>query len=343
MPGNELPLSERVVPGPVPWPLDTDQLSWRITSLDDLDGIFRLYEAISSVEHPNWTETREEILDELTHSWVDLARDSIVAVERATGAIVATGLNVVPPGQETLVRSILFGGVHPGWRGRGIGRVLAGWQLARAIEQLAASDKKLPGWIVVQTESRAPDHARLFERLGFTKSRWFLGQQRMIADDIPAIDIPAEIRIVPFEERYAAAALEAKNDSFRDHWGSQPTSEELWRSMLDLPTFAPEHSFLAVTTSDEVVGILMTELPRDDWERQGYSSGYIPTVGVVREWRRRGIAPALLARVFESLRAAGIERAELDVDSDSPTGALSLYAGMGFVETSQTITVTKVF
>jgi GNAT superfamily N-acetyltransferase len=327
----------------VQWPADTDELIWRVTSLDDLEGIFALFAAISSVEHPNWTETREEILDELTHSWVHLARDSIVAVERATGDIVATGLDIVPPGQETLVRVILFGGVHPSWRGTGIGAVLAGWQQARAIEQLAASDKTLPGWIVVQTESRAPDHARLFERLGFTRSRWFLGQQRMISDDIPLIEIPGEIRLVPFEERYTSAALEAKNGSFRDHWGSQPTSEEQWTSILALPTFAAEHSFLAVTATDEVVGILMTELPRDDWERQGYSSGYIPVVGVVREWRRKGIAPALLARVLESLREAGIERAELDVDSDSPTGAVRLYAGMGFVEKSRMITLTKVF
>jgi hypothetical protein len=69
-------------------------------------------------------------------------------------------------------------------------------------------------------------------------------------------------RLVRFEARYAAAALEAKNASFRDHWGSQPTGDEQWKSML--------------------------ELPRDDWERQGYSSGYIPIVGVVRECRRRG-------------------------------------------------------
>ena len=337
------PLRERVTARPAQWPVDTDELNWRITALDDLEGIFTLYEAISSVEHPNWTETREEILDELTHSWVDLARDSIIAVERETGAIVATGLNIVPPGQETLVRAILFGGVHPAWRGRGIGRVLAGWQVARGLEQLAASDKALPGWIVTQSEERAPDHARLFERLGFARSRWFLGQQRMIADDIPVIEIPEEIRLIPFEERYAAAALEAKNASFRDHWGSQPTGDEQWKSMLELPTFAPEHSYLAVTAADDVVGLLMTELPRDDWERQGYSSGYIPIVGVVREWRRRGIAPALLARTFESLRAAGIERAELDVDSDNPSGALGLYTGMGFVETARMVTLTKVF
>jgi len=338
-----LPLRERVSAGPVPWPADTDELAWRTTTLDDLDGIFSLYGAISSVEHPNWTETREEILDELTHSWVDLARDSIIAIDRATGVVVATGLNVVPPGQETLVRSILFGGVHPAWRGRGVGRLLVAWQLARGIEQLAASDKALPGWIVTQSEERAPDHARLFERFGFTRSRWFLGQQRILADDIPQVDLPDGIRLVRFEARYTAAALEAKNAAFRDHWGSQPTGDEQWKSMLELPTFAPEHSFLAVTSADEVVGLLMTELPRDDWERQGYSSGYIPIVGVVREWRRRGIAPALLAQVFESLRAAGIERAELDVDSDNPSGALGLYTGMGFVETARMVTLTKVF
>jgi ribosomal protein S18 acetylase RimI-like enzyme len=93
---------------------------------------------------------------------------------------------------------------------------------------------------------------------------------------------------------------------------------------------------------DEVVGFLTSEVNEDDWEGQGYSSGYIPLVGVLRQWRRRGIAPALLARAFAAFRAEGLERAVLDVDSENPTGALGLYTGMGFLPETRETAFSKV-
>ena len=67
------------------------------------------------------------------------------------------------------------------------------------------------------------------------------------------------------------------------------------------------------------------------------SGGYVALVGVVRDWRRRGVAPAMLAEVMRAARAAGHERIALDVDSENPTGALGLYTGMGFVATSRSV------
>jgi ribosomal protein S18 acetylase RimI-like enzyme len=61
------------------------------------------------------------------------------------GELVAFGLVVAPPDPETVVRSILEGGVHPAFRGRGIGPSLRAWQEGRARQQPAASDRELPG------------------------------------------------------------------------------------------------------------------------------------------------------------------------------------------------------
>jgi mycothiol synthase len=51
----------------------------------------------------------------------------------------------------------------------------------------------------------------------------------------------------------------------------------------------------------------------------------------------------LLATTMESYRAAGLERACLDVDSENPSGAGSLYTGMGFFETTKSMAYTKVY
>jgi mycothiol synthase len=335
------PLRDRVVaPDRLPLP-DTDGLRWRPASTADLDVLTELYAAISRADHPNYTESREELEDQLGHSWVDPEADTLIALSE-NGSAAAFGQVVLMPGKETLVRSILFGGVHPDFRGHGIGRQLLAWQEARALQQLATVDLTLPGWIMVYADDRSQRTHRLAASAGFTPARYFTGLSRVLADPIPDLALPDGVRIEPYRPELSDAALQARNAAFRDHWGSQPMTGEQWESMLGLSVFRPDLSFLALA-GDEVIGFLTSEVNEDDWDGQGYSSAYIPLVGVVREWRRKGIAPALLARAFTAFRGAGLERAVLDVDSDNPTGALGLYTGMGFVPETRETTFSKVF
>ena len=48
-------------------------------------------------------------------------------------------------------------------------------------------------------------------------------------------------------------------------------------------------------------------------------------LGVRRSWRRRGVASALLAATMAALRTDGIERMDLDVNTDNSIRALDLY------------------
>jgi ribosomal protein S18 acetylase RimI-like enzyme len=98
-----------------------------------------------------------------------------------------------------------------------------------------------------------------------------------------------------------------------------------------------------VDASGAVVGLVIASVNEEDWPGQGFSSAYIDLVGVTREWRKRGIAAALLANTLAAAKLAGLERAVLDVDSESPTGAQGLYAAAGFTESHRSITYTRVF
>jgi mycothiol synthase len=326
-------------------PESTTQLTWRPATLDDLDAITTLTQAMAGVDHPNYIETREEIESELTHSWTDLATDTLVAVQ-ASGVLAAFGLVIFPPRpddlSDTFLRAIIIGGVHPDLRGRGIGRTLLTWQHARGLEQLASSDAAMPGWLMAYCDERSPSHAALLERFDFATSRYFIQLERVLAEPIPELALPVGVRFEVYTPEWSERIWKAKNASFADHWGSQPGSLELWQSSEDLPTRRNDLSFAAVA-GDEVVGLLVTSVNEEDWVAQGFTGAYIELVGVVREWRKKGIAPALLARAFRAFREQGFERAVLDVDAESPTGALGLYTGMGFTETTKTIAYTRVF
>lgn len=338
------PLSERVDAPSELQPSPVSGLTWRPATLDDLDAVIGLYAEMAAVDHPDWAETREEVEDEFTHSWVDLALDTLIGeVDTPAGRIVvAHGQVLAPPEPETIVRSLLFGGVHPQYRGRGIGRSLLEWQEGRGRQQLAASGLALPGWLMVYAPERNARLIALAERFGFRTERWFSQLSRDLSDPIPELALPDGLQLVTMTPDLSEQARLAKNDAFRDHWGSQPNTREQWDAMLALPTQRPDLSFLALHDGT-VVGLVLVEVNEADWSRQGSRGSYIPTVAVVGGWRRRGVAPALLAAALRAARDAGLQKTVLDVDSENPTGALGLYAGMGFVSVDVTLSQVRAF
>ncbi|HEV7848520.1 MAG TPA: hypothetical protein VGO88_04260 [Mycetocola sp.] len=65
---------------------------------------------------------------------------------------------------------------------------------------------------------------------------------RVVAEPIPAVVPPRGIRIRHCTSEWFEAARVAKNDAFRDHWGSQPTLEERWGQFTGSPQFRPDLS-----------------------------------------------------------------------------------------------------
>lgn len=341
------PLSERVsAPASAPHPADADGVLWRAATVDDVDALVNLHQAMDPIDHSHYITPREEIAQEFAHSYVNPATDSLIGLDER-GRAVAYGFSILSPGQESLVRGILFGGVHPDRRGRGLGRQVLAWQEQRGLQHLAGSDKTLPGWLLGFADERASRALRLFERAGFETARYFLELRRDLADPIRAVALPEGVRVIPWDAGWTDRALEAKNAAFRDHWGSQPATAEQWESSLALSTFRPDLTFLAVARGDdgdeEVAAFLFTDVNEEDWAAQGYRGAYIGLVGVVREWRGNRLAQALLARALAAYRDLGYEKANLDVDSDSPTGALGLYSGMGFVPATRSVSFVKTF
>ncbi len=331
------PLSDRVhAPDDLRLPEGPEGIRWRSLSADDASIITELAERISSRDHPTWSESIDEIREELGHSWVEPELDGVVALD-AEGVAVAWGLVTAPPDFETVLRVFLSGGVDPARRGQGIGRRLLAWQHDRARQLLAGSAVRLPAWVLSYAADIAPEHGSLLRRAGFEAARYFTTLECELAHAaFPAPGTVDGLVIEPFCPEYSERARAAKNAAFADHWGSQPSSVESWESLQSLPSFRPELSRVA-RDGDEVVGLVITEVNEDDWERQGSRSAYIGLVGTVRAWRGRGLASALLAEVLAAYREAGLELAVLDVDTENPTGALGVYTRLGFAPTARDV------
>lgn len=123
----------------------------------------------------------------------------------------------------------------------------------------------------------------------------------------------------------------AKNDAFRDHWGSQPMVASDWRGFLTAPKSRLDLSRVVVDPLGNVLAFAVVEVDPDGFAAHGRPFGYVHWVGVTRSARGRGLAPLVLGAALAAMRADGLSAAVLDVDTENPSGAVRIYERLGFV------------
>ncbi|NMR19374.1 GNAT family N-acetyltransferase [Cellulomonas fimi] len=327
-------------PRTVPTPAPVAGLVWRPLTLADATALTALVGRVEDADEPPYRTSPDEVLEWLEGSWKDLARDTLGAVE-PDGTLRAFGFAEVSPGDVSIIRAYLHGGVDPARRGQGIGRGLLHWLDARGRQLLVESGRDAPARLMTFLENDSEAERRLYAAGGFAPRRWYTTMRRDLATPSPQASLASGLRLVPWGEELDDAVRLAHNEAFADHWGSQPRTAEQWRS--GRPAFAPGWSF-AVLDDDAaedgrpaVAGYLMSARFEHDWPVRGYTFGYVSQLGVRRPWRGRGVAVALLAAAMDAYRADGLEHAVLDVDTENPTGAHGLYARVGFEPTSGSV------
>jgi mycothiol synthase len=248
------------------------------------------------------------------------------------GVLVAAGLVSTPP--DGGLRVDLMGGVHPRWRGRGIGRELLGWELARAAD-IHRAVAPATAW---EVHAGAPGEdgtaTRLYQRFGLTPVRYWFDMVAPTAT-AAATALPDGLRSTTYRPAHDNDLYAAHMEAFADHWGFQRRGYDEWATLsVRSETFLPGLSVLAFD-GDEIAGYVLSYADADP------ARIYIGQVGVRRPWRRRGLAGALLSQVLGSARVAGRAFAALGVDADSPTGAVGVYERVGFTVATRAVTYSR--
>jgi len=353
---SELPLTARIedlrhrtgVDGAPVLPRHPEVASWRAATADDIDAIHAVAVAVDRIDHPSWTTPRADIAETFDPPHIDPSRDTVLALD-AAGEVIAFGSAFLHPARDGALTVHLAGAVLPRlWR-RGIGTAVFGWQYARGLEQLSEVAPALAigadAWtadLKVYAQEGNLGHQRLAEARGFTPERWFATMLRDLTAGAPEAGLPTDavargLRIVEYTHDRDDDIRLARNDAFRDHWGSLPSQPESWAKFVGGEFFRPDLSRLVVDADGAIVAFCLASVIEDDWEALGASHSYIDLIGVVRAHRRQGLAPAVVAATLRAIAAAGLEKAALDVDTDSPTGANTLYERLGFVADERSV------
>jgi mycothiol synthase len=223
----------------------------------------------------------------------------------------------------------VWGRVHPGHRGLGIGSYLLNWADQRsllAVDKAPSGSRVVSrGWVLTKNQLAR----QLFEAAGYNLIRY---NYRMVINlDGPPVEpiwpdgiqIRSAVRDQGEREIYSAV-----DEAFRDHWGhvERPFEEnfQFWLSFWKNDTFDPSLWRIAMD-GEHIVGfsLCLDHLYEDE------GMGWVATLGVRRPWRKRGLGMALLQDSFGELYRRGRRKVGLGVDAQNLTGAVRLYEKAG--------------
>lgn len=311
--------------------VDFPQLQWRPAAAADVPAWAALIARTAAAEHPVWHEREADLQQHAESRKNPVATHAVLGLDGG-GVIRAYGrISKNPDGDKAHG----FGCVDPAWQRRGVGTALLGWleqkTRQRFAEDAAGGAPPVAPRLRIGTEQQHTHQAKLLESAGYTVVRYFNEMHRSLDQPLPTKVLGSGLVLdVMAAERHEQVRL-AHNETFRDHWGSEPRDEDSWSFTVNRPHARPDLSTVVIdAASGTVAGYQLASHDPDLAARRGFREGYTELLGVRREYRGRGIAQALLADAMHRFTAAGMDVASLDVDSENPTGALALYTGMGY-------------
>jgi ribosomal protein S18 acetylase RimI-like enzyme len=223
----------------------------------------------------------------------------------------------------------LTGFLAPNWRRRGIGRAMLTWLEDHLRAGAAAQAPDRSRWFSAVATQRQLGLSALLERAGYRPVRYYLEMVRRTLDDIPDAPLPAGLELRPVRPEHYRAIWAQVDETSQDEWGYTPATEEGYTAWLASAQFQPHLWQVAwEIAADRVVGTVLSYIDAAENEANGRLRGYTEGIGVVRDWRRQGVAGALITRSLRAQRQAGMTESALVPESES--GAIGLYERYGF-------------
>ena len=295
---------------------------------DDVPALVTLLAAAEAVDDTGVHESAEDLTGAWVNELVDLERDTRV-VATADGELVAWATAIAPPTFREAYGVHLQGRVHPQWRGRGIGRALLAWQLARGTELHTQRHPEAPARLTVTAYTSMPDLAAMLRRAGLVEARWFFHQHRSLAD-LPAPRTVSGVELVPFSWDRDDEVRRAHNAAFTEHYGSSERDPASWQVMFTgQRSFRPDLSVLAVADG-AVLGYVLAYVNEANTAVLGERETYFGQIGVLPEARGRGLSKATIVQALRVAAEHECQSAGLQVDSDNVSGAVGVYESLGF-------------
>jgi mycothiol synthase len=305
-------------------------ISLRPLTRGDIPGWADLLARIETVDHTGEHFGAADLEEEMANPEVVVGKDFVGAFD---GKEMVGFYSVLPRGEAGgHVMIHVEGSVLPARRGQGIGTLLVAGMVERAARMRAEIRPDLPAKVTSAGITSNQSQGDLLGSAGIRAERWSFVMRTPLDELPPTRPVPHGYGLRTYDQSMADELRETHNRAFRDHPNFTPWSEITWKQFVTgSRSFRPNLSFVVVPDgSDEIVAYSQAAEFDADLEATGCREMCVGRIGTVPEYRRHGLAAALLSHSLEAYRGAGYDQASLSVDSANPTGALGVYERAGF-------------
>jgi mycothiol synthase len=219
------------------------------------------------------------------------------------------------------------GGPHvvPEHRRKGVGTALV---------EAVCADLAAHGQVLAHVRgSDRPDVTGFASALGFREVRRFCGMERLLTDLPHGVgeSTEAAISVAVITPEAIPALVELENEAFKEHFNRPPETVEGYQFSVE--NLARQGFFwrdLVATLDGRMVGFITYGYDPKEVAAIGRNRAGLWDVGVLKPFRNRGIAKALMLAAMRDLRERGMDEVELNVDETNVTGAIRVYQRLGF-------------
>jgi GNAT superfamily N-acetyltransferase len=300
--------------------------SWRPLTEADATEWVRLTEAVEAADRTGEHLSVDDFLELAESSRVALASGSVGVFDG--DRMIASGEVWTQPGAIGEHRVRLEGRVHPDVRRTGLGA-----RLLAELERLGHAEHRrvrpdLPLQLAVAGHETNEGKLALIAAAGYEPVRWFSYLACDLADEPPTPSFPDGVHLAPYPDDDEPVRL-AINEFFADHWGHHDYTVDTWREYVGGHMFRRDLSLLLCDDAGGIAAAVISNFYPEEFAQTGVRELWISDVGTRESLRGKGLATALLGHTLAKARAAGFDRAGLDVDAANPTGALGVYERCG--------------
>jgi len=149
--------------------------------------------------------------------------------------------------------------------------------------------------------------------------------------DIPTTRMPAGFEILPVRPQQMHSIWEAQkemNDGLFENV-AEDWQDDKFPAWLEDPERDPRFWQVA-WSGDQLAGMVLVRIDARENEGRERKRGYTEHIYVRPQFRKRGLASALITRSLQVLKQQGMQEAELGVDSENESAAFKLYQKIGY-------------
>lgn len=308
-------------------------LEWRALGASDAHAAAGLIAAVEAADQEGESFGEADWADELNSPSID-TEHGVFGARTREGLLVAFCVIYAQTEAESAHEMYLWGAVHPGFRGRGIGTALLERSAAAATSISRLRFPDAPAELHCSVYDELTETMALFENNGFTARHYEFSMERPLTQQDAEADpsVAEGFAFVGFEPSLTEEFRQTHNTALvPDLPGESPATVESWAARIEADSTRPDLSFgVRDLKTGALAAYLLGKQYGGDTEASPERTAYINYIGTRREFRGRGLAGSLITATAHAAARQGFSALKLSVMAENPSGALGVYRRSGF-------------